>query len=117
MGCNVGQNFEPCFLSEDASEACEAPQCWIPRQRIKTTGADMHPLVTSVAVTQSHKVQNILLLCKDEIWSEQVLKRLHTMRANTKEGCFGSVPFSFMPAGLRSRHILPNLVCKIVLHA
>ena len=35
----LGKTLCPVFLSEAASEACKAPQCWIPRQRIKTTGA------------------------------------------------------------------------------
>ena len=45
----------------------------------------------------------ILCLCQDEIWSEVVLKRVKSMRENTKEGCFGNVPYSFATAAVRSR--------------
>ena len=40
---------------------------------------------------------------QDEIWSEVVLKRIKSLRENTKEGCFGSIPYSFMTSSMRSR--------------
>ena len=32
-----------------------------------------------------------------------MLKRVKSMRDNTKEGCFGSVPYSFSTSAMRSR--------------
>ena len=32
-----------------------------------------------------------------------MLKRVKSMRDNTKEGCFGSVPYSFATSAMRSR--------------
>ena len=41
---------------------------------------------------------------QDEIWSGIMAKCIKSMRENTKEGIFGSVPYSFMTASLRSRY-------------
>ena len=52
---------------------------------------------------------------QDEIWSEVVLKRLRTVRERTKEGLFGSVPYSFMSSALRARYTV--LFCLLWLVA
>ena len=43
------------------------------------------------------------LYVQDEVWSEVVLKRIKSLRENTKEGCFGSITYSFMTSSMRSR--------------
>ena len=45
----------------------------------------------------------------------QVLKRLRTVRERTKEGLFGSVPYSFMSSALRARYTV--LFCLLWLVA
>ena len=53
--------------------------------------------------TQSQILKGLKFFAQDEIWSEIMAKRIKSMRDSTKEGIFGSIPYSFMTASFRSR--------------
>ena len=53
--------------------------------------------------TQSEILKGLIDFAQDEIWSEIMGKRLKCLRESSKEGIFGSIPYSFMTASLRSR--------------
>ena len=55
--------------------------------------------------TQSEILKGLIDFAQDEIWSEVVLKRIKSLRENTKAGCFGSIPYSFMTSSMRSRYM------------
>ena len=49
-------------------------------------------------------LKGLIYSTQDEIWSEIMAKRIKSMRDNTNEGIFGSIPYSFMTESSRSRY-------------
>ena len=58
-------------------------------------------------------MKGLVYFAQDEIWSEIMAKRIKSIRDSTKEGIFGSIPYSFMTASLRSRYTSSFLVAVV----